>query len=56
MTHPNDALDALKEIEGCISEIIEAAHRNGVTSLAKWKFSDQIKTIRAALVAKAKGA
>lgn len=42
-----DALDALKEIEGCISEIIEAAHRNGVTSLAKWKFSDQIKTIRA---------
>ena len=47
---PNEeALAALDEVEGCVSDIINAAHKNGVTALAKWKFKDQFQTIRAAL-------
>ena len=49
----NEALKALDEIEICIKSILGVAHNNGVTALAKWKFEDQIKTIRSALTREA---
>jgi len=49
MSETEKALEALGEIENCISSILSLAHKNGVTALSKFKFKEQLKTIRTAL-------
>lgn len=43
------AQEALEEVEKTIEAVINLAHKNGTTELAKFKFKDQCETIRKAL-------
>lgn len=40
------ALEALNDIDTHMSDILELAHKNGVTELSKFKFKHQINKIR----------
>lgn len=43
---PDEVIEALGELDECISDILSLAHKCGVTELTRFKFNSQMDLIR----------